>query len=752
MPIDQKPSMAMSFGSTGSLPVDDFARPGAILSALFGGRLRQQFYSDVGHFGVSPEAPRLVALGYIALVLGPSWLLGATTLLLFCPTHIESTALTICSAVVSWVAFLSVRQRRNPQQCLDVMAILYFLSVVVMQSRHAGHVAPIVTTLPIAAGVLAFYQRPQAQPLSFVLAIVAGLYCMLSSVGVFGRTSDDLDYARSVMTFACLVGATLGLAGLAWMTTLSRDFHLHVLRVENDVATRNAARVRAALEAARVGLWDVPDTSIDRFNLSETFQSVTGYTAEEFNALFGNLEKFIHADDLSEVRMAFATGRKRHSHIETEFRLLTKASGYRWFSVRARYVSGVDGRVGLYGSLQDVHVIKLAEESLRASRDQAREANKAKSDFIGIMSHEVRTPLNAILGSVAVLKRGEHDAETDEMLNLIDDAGLGLLAVVNDLLDVSRIDAGKMEISLAPLDLTAAIKRTVEFWGAQAREKGLSVSVDCGRASGLPLLMLDAGRVRQIVGNLLSNAIKFTDRGSVSTIVSADMNANGDVDVSISVIDTGPGIPSAVAQTIFAAFEQGPGDASRGGAGLGLFISRRLARMMGGDLTLETAQNGGAHFRLTLNAALAEITTTEAPPEASLAATQSRSVLCVDDNERNRRIAELLLGKLGFEVTLSASGGETLDLCTMQAFDIILLDIVMPDMDGMETLRRLRSDPEGLNRSTPAIALTAKLSPEDLEAYRKSGFEGIAAKPINIAQLAEKLTRVFEEPARAGQA
>ena len=365
------------------------------------------------------------------------------------------------------------------------------------------------------------------------------------------------------------------------------------------------------------------------------------------------------------------------------------------------------------------------------------------------MSHEVRTPLNAILGSVEVLKRGRHDNETAELIGLIDDAGRGLLAIVNDLLDVTRIDAGRMEIAREPLDITAALTRTVDFWGTQAREKGLDLTVDCTEAEGLPLLMLDAGRVRQIVGNLLSNAIKFTDTGSVVARISAHEGEEGRIDVVISVIDTGPGVPGDVAEAIFSAFEQAPGAASRGGAGLGLFISRRLARMMGGDLTLEPARAKGAHFRLTLRAARVDLEMLKtATPDIDDAQWQGLRILCVDDNDKNRRIAALLLGKLGLDVTLCASGEEALDLCATQPFDVILMDIIMPEMDGLETLRRLRTESDSLNRATPAVALTAKIAPEDIASYLQAGFASVSAKPINVADLASAIARVLVERPR----
>ncbi|RYD94815.1 MAG: response regulator, partial [Sphingomonadales bacterium] len=382
-------------------------------------------------------------------------------------------------------------------------------------------------------------------------------------------------------------------------------------------------------------------------------------------------------------------------------------------------------------------------------RDRAREANKAKSDFIAVMSHEVRTPLNAIMGSVEVLKRGERDKETTELVNLIDDAGRGLHTIVSDLLDVSKIDAGKLGVIYSPTDLCTLVRRTVESWGPQASNKGLKLTIDCSETD-TSLLLIDAGRMRQIVGNLVSNAVKFTDRGGVTARLSTYEACDGRVEVVISVVDTGPGIPDALAETIFAPFEQAPSSASRGGTGLGLFISRRLARLMGGDLTVEPARRDGAHFRLSL---LAE----RAHPDQSAAAVETvdeplwdgKRVLCVDDNENNRRIAELLLGKFGVDVTCCASGDEALDICAIQTFDLILMDIVMPGIDGIETLHRLRADAECPNRMTPAIALTAKLAADDLAAYAAAGFEGIAGKPINIHELVSVIAPLIADPVEA---
>ena len=713
------------------------------------GNLRQRFYADVANFGAAPDAARQVAAAYICLALVVIWTVSTVATALAYQAISITTFISLLNAGISYVAFSWTARRRDPRRVIDWLVLLYCGSAMIAQYIHSTFVAPMVMTLPVMAAIAVLYQRPQMRPVSGVAGTITVGVCLLAALGVIGTLPSQSASARVVMVFAGLLATVVTLFCVAVMEILAREYVHDQLRQTNSAFGDSASRASTALESARVGLWDVPDAAHPRFLVTDSFRAITGYTSDEFNAIFVDLKKFIHADDASVLRDAFAGGQERMSRIRVDFRMLTKTRGYRWFSARARYIPNPDGTTRISGSLQDINVVKAAEEALRTSRDQARAANKAKSDFIGVMSHEVRTPLNAILGSVEVLKRGRHDNETAELIGLIDDAGRGLLAIVNDLLDVTRIDAGRMEIAREPLDITAALTRTVEFWGAQAREKGLDLTVDCTEAEGLPMLMLDAGRVRQIVGNLLSNAIKFSDTGSVVARISAHEGEEGRIDVVISVIDTGPGVPGDVAEAVFSAFEQAPGAASRGGAGLGLFISRRLARMMGGDLTLEPARAKGAHFRLTLSADRVdpELLKT-ATPDIDDAQWQGLRILCVDDNDKNRRIAALLLGKLGLDVTLCASGEEALDLCATQPFDVILMDIIMPEMDGLETLRRLRTESDSLNRATPAVALTAKIAPEDIASYLQAGFASVSAKPINVADLASAIARVLAERPR----
>jgi signal transduction histidine kinase/CheY-like chemotaxis protein len=714
-----------------------------VLGALFAGRPRRQFYSDVFHFSDAPDAAHQVAAGYICLAGALAWTLGGITVLWLNPLTYAVIALAAFNAAVCIIGFLHLRWKRDPRVALDWLLGASLVSAILIAYVNSGIIAPVVFSLPVIAGIAALFQRPKSRVLSAALGVLAIGTSVLAALGVIGEPTTYSHESYVIRVFIVLIAVTLGLGAIAWLSGVSRDYLLDQTTLANNAIVDSAARAGVALEAARVGLWDVPEVDVPRFDVSESFQAVTGYSGAEFSAIFVDVHRFIHTDDVQTLRDAFAIGRTRGTRIRVDFRLLTKSRGYRWFSARARDSENPDGTLRISGSLQDINFIKVAEEALRTGRDQARAANKAKSDFIAVMGHEVRTPLNAILGSVELLKRGLDERESQEMLSLIDEAGRGLLAIVNDLLDVSRIDAGKLEITTSPTDIVALVRRTLDFWGPQASDKGVALSIDVSGADDAPV-MVDAGRVRQIVGNLISNAIKFTDEGAIRLMVSTNITADGRIGVTVSVIDTGPGVPEDAAESIFTAFEQAPGSASLGGAGLGLFISRRLARMMGGDLTLEPSQGGGAHFRLALTLDRAGGLPAEARlADSTAAAWDGLHVLCVDDNDKNRRIAELLLGQLGFAVTLAASGAEALDVCAIQRFDLVLMDIVMPGLDGMQTLNAIRSDADGLNRTTPGVALTAKLSREDLDAYRGAGFEGVSGKPVDVAALSREISRVL---------
>ena len=715
-----------------------FGNPWAVIWAFVSGRLRRQFYADTTAFSDSPDATRQIGAGYVCLAGAVGWLVSGLVVLVLNPTNLASHILSVLNAIACYYGFGRIRRRQDPRLATGLLVISALIAVAVLSYQHSGLLAPCLAALPVATGIAAFYLQARLRRIAFAVGLVVVSFCYLTSRGLIGLPTTYTPDGYAAISFISLGLSMVCLAGIAWIANMSRDYAIERLAAANSTIVESASRSHVAMEAAKVGLWDVPDAELRCFHVSESFQTITGYSGVEFSNIFGRLDEFVHPEDLVALREAFALSRKRLSRLRIDFRLMTRARGYRWFSARARYSRNPDRTTRISGSLQDINFIKAAEEALRAGRDRAREASKTKSDFIAVMSHEVRTPLNAILGSVEVLKRGEHGQDSAELIALIDDAGRGLLAMVNDLLDVSKIEAGKIDVIPQPTDLRTLVTRTVDFWRPQASNKGLQLTVDCTQADARQV-MIDPVRVRQILGNLISNAVKFTDVGVISTRLWAIERADGRSEIMISVIDDGPGVPGAIAEFIFAPFEQAPSNHGRGGTGLGLFISRRLARLMEGDVTLEPARAKGSHFRVALVADyVTPIADGAAVPEDD-PQWAGRRVLCVDDNENNRRIAELLLSKFGLSVTTAASGPEALDLCGIETFDLILMDIVMPDMDGIETLRRLRNDETGRNAQTPAIALTAKLASEDVSSYAAVGFDGVAGKPIIVRELAQAI-------------
>ncbi|WP_374575132.1 ATP-binding protein [Phenylobacterium sp.] len=378
-------------------------------------------------------------------------------------------------------------------------------------------------------------------------------------------------------------------------------------------------------------------------------------------------------------------------------------------------------------------------------RLQAESAVGAKSAFIAMVSHELRTPISAILAGAESIQNAPH-APLDLRANaaLIAESGRMMRSLLGDLLDLSKIEAGRMGVENIDFDPTAVVSDTVSFWGSQATAKGLTLTVE-GLESLPPMVCADPTRLRQVLNNLLSNAIKFTDRGGVALAVDAAPNGEG-WKLVFAVADTGVGMTREQFARLFIPFDQTLASTARthGGTGLGLTISRELARLMGGDLTAASQPGKGATFTLQIYAARAG-GVVETPPAPAVPVTNVR-VLGVDDHEVNRRALALMLEPLGVDLTLAASGEQALALASVAAFDVVLMDLYMPEMDGRETTMRLRSTP-GPNQATPVIACTASTAERDWQACREAGMTGSVPKPFDAALLHGAIARALDERA-----
>ena len=381
---------------------------------------------------------------------------------------------------------------------------------------------------------------------------------------------------------------------------------------------------------------------------------------------------------------------------------------------------------------------------LEAALEETEAANTAKSAFLATMSHEIRTPLNGVLGMAQAMDFDELSALQRDRLHIIQESGGALLAIVNDILDLSKIEAGKLEIEEIEFDFGALCAGVSAAFTQLANKKGVSFAVDVGEALGL--YRGDPTRVRQILYNLVSNALKFTEAGEIR------ISARRTPDLlTITVRDTGIGMSEAVVGTLFAKYKQADTSTTRrfGGTGLGLSICRQLIELMGGDIAVTSIEGSGSRFETRLP--LAYIGPRPETSPAPVAATDGSGpralrLLAAEDNPTNQLVLRTLLHHLGIEPKVVANGLEAVEAWRHGAFDVILMDVMMPQMDGPSAAREIRRiEAESGRTRTPIIALTANAMTHQVQHYLSAGMDGFVAKPIELRKLCEALASLPAE-------
>ena len=411
----------------------------------------------------------------------------------------------------------------------------------------------------------------------------------------------------------------------------------------------------------------------------------------------------------------------------------------------------------------DVTDLRRREKELDLARKDALAASASKSAFLANMSHEIRTPLNGVLGMAQVLESTKLDDAQREFVGTIIDSGKTLMALLNDVLDLSKIEAGKFDIAPADTDVAHMIRRVYRLWKPRAEEKGLELTLALD--TELPeWLSFDAVRVQQCASNLISNAIKFTAKGRIEAFISSKPLANGLHMVEIRVRDTGAGMDEATLGRLFKPFAQADETISRqhGGTGLGLSITRRLAELMGGTASAESEPGRGSTFKVSFHAnpAKPRVSRTETAQSASIVDVRSAlrtsqlRVLLVDDHPINRQVVSLFLRPFNMRIVEAVNGLEALAALEKEPFDIVLLDMHMPVMDGPTTVARIRASQRPW-AGMPVIALTADAMSGDRERYLSMGMTGYLSKPVAERDLLSEIARVRSdgdriELARAG--
>lgn len=413
----------------------------------------------------------------------------------------------------------------------------------------------------------------------------------------------------------------------------------------------------------------------------------------------------------------------------------------RYCAIHAASVRGQRRDARVVYALLDVTEQVTAERTREAALDEARRANLAKSQFLAKMSHEMRTPLNGVLGIAEVLDRLVDDPDQRRMVKMMHDSGSLLLNIINDLLDMSKIEADRLAIEQVPFDMNELAQRVEAVHTLKAAEKALSFAVTLnGKEQALRLG--DPYRLLQILHNVIGNAVKFTPSGTVRV----SMDCSDPSRVQIMVSDTGIGMTVEQQTQVFEEFGQADGSIARkfGGTGLGMPIVRRLVEMMGGSIGIDSAPGKGTQVIISLPlAVLAEGTNMPAAPAIDEHELDGLRVLAADDNRTNLMILGAMLGQLGVTSTLTPDGPTALDAFERENFDAVILDISMPEMDGVEVLKEIRKREYGSGRRIPVLAFTANAMSHQVEAYLQAGFDDCLTKPLHIERLRSALGAIF---------
>ncbi len=479
--------------------------------------------------------------------------------------------------------------------------------------------------------------------------------------------------------------------------------------------------------------------------LSPSFENMYGITREWMYQNPRAYQDIIHGEDRDNVKKMQALMYENRSSFNMEYRIKHPEKGLRWIHARSFMfrVENTD-EYRIVGFVEDVTEYKQLTSQLVSARDEAEQASKAKSEFLANMSHEIRTPLNAIIGFSDLIQGISEDKRLIKHIEGIKSSGGGLLRLINDILDLSKIEANKLTLNPQPVSLKWMFGEVLSIFEQKADEKSIQLKITM--SDDFPeYLLIDEVRIRQILFNLLGNAIKFTDKGAIELNAVARSNPRNRYNITIHVIDTGIGIPEDQQEKIFESFTQQDGQnlVKTGGTGLGLAITRRLTEAMSGSIELSSKPGEGSKFTVKLfDIPGTEIQMPKQQEDlVEMPVFSDGSVLVVDDSHQNVEVIKEFLVSKNLRVQTAYNGLEALNKAKENNPDLILLDIKMPVLDGFQALERLKADP-GL-KTIPVVAVTASAMRDSVEKIKNSEFDDYLLKPLEFVHLYQKLEKFF---------
>ena len=510
-------------------------------------------------------------------------------------------------------------------------------------------------------------------------------------------------------------------------------------RIAEKLLVNREAKFKGIIDNFRLGLLEVEPNGVI-IDANESFCEMSGFSIDE---LFGKDGGEMLLDEFEKERMKERNASRIEGEADVyELRVLNKEKETRYWLVSAAPLLGDDGNIhGSIGIHWDITERKKLEFELQDARHKAEESSKAKAMFLANMSHEIRTPLNGIVGMAEQLAQSQLDADQRYFVDIMRSASSTLLSIINDVLDISKIESGKFSIETTAFNLNETVRRTLSIFGEKAKQSNLSLDIELMDDRGI-MHLGDPHRLSQVLFNIVGNAMKFTQVGYVRVTSHLARGENDICFVSFSIEDTGVGMDLAYLTKVFEAFTQEDASITRkfGGSGLGLSIARSIVHIMGGTIEIESEKGKGTRVNIRIPMRISNEKTKQDIVEMTdlQKSLKGLRILAVEDNELNRMVLQVILKKCEVVVTIAHNGQEAIDLIQQQEFDMVLMDVQMPIVDGLEATKYIRDE---LKMTTPIIGLSANAMREEVEICKQAGMNDYLVKPYSERALVEVMKK-----------